>query len=104
MAQNKKLSIKPLSDRVVVKPFDASEEKRLPSGIIIPETVKKEKLFEGKVMAIGPGRLNDSGGRIPMEVKVGDVVLFKKPWDEPVKLDGEEYFVLSESEITLIKE
>lgn len=97
------LKIQPLGDRVVVKPVDGNEEKKLASGIIIPETVKGEKPAKGTVVAVGPGRHNEDGdGRIPMEVKVGQKVMFKKPWDEPVKIDGEEYYVLSESEITLI--
>ena len=99
----KKLSLKPLGDRVVVRPGDTGGEKKLASGIIIPETVNKEKLFAGEVVAVGPGRRSDKGERIPLEVKAGDKVFFKKPWDEPIKLDGEEYYVLSESEILLIE-
>ena len=99
----KKLSLKPLGDRVVVRPSSTSGEKKLPSGIIIPETVNKEKLFEGEVITVGAGRINDKGARVPLEVKPGDTVFFKKPWDEPIKLDGEEYYVLSESDILLIE-
>ncbi|MFZ1075752.1 MAG: co-chaperone GroES [Minisyncoccia bacterium] len=99
----KKLSLKPLGDRVVVRPSDSGGEKKLASGIIIPETVNKEKLFAGEVVAVGAGRRSDKGERIPLEVKAGDKVFFKKPWDEPIKLDGEEYYVLSESEILLIE-
>ncbi|HEY4510881.1 MAG TPA: co-chaperone GroES [Candidatus Paceibacterota bacterium] len=103
MAQMKKLSIKPLGDRVVVKPDSTSEEKKLPSGIILPEGTDKEKMLKGEVVAVGPGRKNDSGGRIGMDVSVGDTVFFKKPWDEPIKIEGTEYYVLSESDITLIE-
>jgi len=99
----KKLSLSPLGDRVVVRPLDLSGEKKLASGIIIPETVNKEKLIKGEVVSVGTGRRNDSGERIPVEVQVGDTVFFKKPWDEPIKLDNVEYFVLSESEIILIE-
>jgi chaperonin GroES len=99
----KKLSLKPLGDRVVVRPSNTTGEKKLASGIIIPETVNKEKLFEGEVVTVGPGRVNDKGVHIPLEVKPGDKVFFKKPWDEPIKLDGEEYYVLSESDILLIE-
>lgn len=99
----KKFPLSPLGDRVVVRPSNKNGEKKLASGIIIPETVNKEKLFEGEVITVGPGRVNDKGARIPLEVKPGDKVFFKKPWDEPIKLDGEEYYVLSESDILLIE-
>lgn len=100
----KKLSLKPLGDRVVVRPEDMGGEKKLASGIIIPETVNKEKLFKGEVISVGAGRKNDKGERIAPEVAPGDIVFFKKPWDEPIKLDGVEYYVLSESEIILIEQ
>lgn len=99
----KKLSLKPLGDRVVVRPLDGAGEKKLASGIIIPETVNKEKLFKGEVISVGSGRKNDAGERIAPEVASGDIVFFKKPWDEPIKLDGVEYYVLSESEIILVE-
>lgn len=103
MATKTDLMIQPLGDRVVVKPADKNEEKVLASGIIIPDTVTKEKPGKGTVVAVGPGRFNEDGdGRIPMEVKVGNTVMFKKPWDEPVKINGVEYYILSESDITLI--
>ncbi len=95
----KKLSLKPLGDRVVVQPSEMNGEKKLASGIIIPETVNKEKLFTGEVVNVGPGRRNEKGERIPLEVAPGDTVFFKKPWDEPIKMDGVEYYILSESDI-----
>ena len=100
----KKLAWKPLGDRVLVKPDERGGEKKLASGIIIPKTADTEKLFTGTVVATGPGRRDDDGARMPLEVAEGDRVLFKKPWDEPLSLDGEEYFVLSESDISLIKQ
>jgi chaperonin GroES len=103
MAQTKKLSVKPLGDRVVVKPLVHEGEKKLASGIILPAT-NKEKPIEGQVVAVGPGRTTDTGYRIPMEVQVGDKVYFKKPWDEPMKINDVEYYVLAESEITLIQD
>lgn len=87
----------------MVKPAEKEGEKKLSSGIIIPETVDKEKLLSGTVVAVGPGKYTDAGGRLPMEVKVGDTVLFKKPWDEPFKVDAVEYYVLPESDISLIQ-
>lgn len=99
----KKLSFMPLGDRVLVKPSEKGGEKKLASGIIIPETVDKEKLLTGEVVAVGRGKVGSDGTRLPMEVAVGDTVLFKKPWDEPLKIDGEEHYVLSESDISLVK-
>lgn len=99
----KKLSLVPLGDRVVVLPEGKSGEKKLASGIIIPETVDKEKLMKGEIISTGPGKKNDEGKYIPMEVKVGDTIFFKKPWDEPIKMDNTEYYVLSESDIILIE-
>ncbi|MCR4276233.1 MAG: co-chaperone GroES [Candidatus Parcubacteria bacterium] len=99
----KKLSLKPLGDRVVVMPSEKEGEKKLASGIIIPETVSKDKLLSGEVVAVGPGRRTDDGKRLPIEVKVGDTVFFKKPWDEPIKMNEVEYYVLSESDIIFIK-
>jgi len=99
----KKLTLKPLGDRVVVRPLEKEGEKKLASGIILPETANKEKLMKGEVITIGSGRRNDEGARISMEVQAGDIVFFKKPWDEPIKIDGVEHYVLSESEIILIE-
>jgi chaperonin GroES len=97
----KKLSLSPLGDRVLVRPFDMQGEKKLASGIIIPETVNKEKLLKGEIIAVGTGKRTETGERVPMEVKIGDIVYFKKPWDEPIKLDNVDHFVLSESELVL---
>jgi len=97
----KKFSLKPLGDRIVVLPSEKEGEKKLASGIIIPDTVNKEKLLKGEVIAVGPGRRNDEGKRIPVEVKPGDTVFFKKPWDEPFKMNDVEYHVISESEVLL---
>jgi chaperonin GroES len=86
-------SVKPLGDRVVVRPL-ASEEVSA-SGIIIPDTVKKEKAQFGTVVAVGPGRYVD-GALVPMTVQKGDEVLFDT-YKSPVEIDGEEYFILEES-------
>jgi chaperonin GroES len=99
---NKKFNFVPLGDRVLVRPSEKEGEKKLASGIIIPEAANKEKLYKGEVVVVGAGRRNEKGERIPLEVKAGDAVFFKKPWDEPIKLDGVEYYVLSESDILLV--
>lgn len=101
MATKQSLSIAPLADRVVVKPLEAKEEQVLASGIIIPDTGSKEKPSKGKVVAVGPGRYDD-GELVPMTVKVGQTVLFSKYGFDEVKMDGEEYFILSESQILAV--
>ncbi len=94
----KKLSLKPLGDRVVVMPAEKGGEKKLASGIIIPETVDKEKPAQGTVIAVGPGKYED-GKRVPMQVKVGDTVIFSKYGYDEVKVEGQEYYILSEGSI-----
>jgi chaperonin GroES len=84
--------LEPLEDRVVVKPIEEGTQKT-PTGIIIPDTAK-EKPQEGEVVAIGPGRFED-GKRIPLDVKVGDRVLYSKYGGTEVKVEGDEYLVLS---------
>lgn len=103
MTKEKKFGAQPLGDRVVVRPDERGAEKKLVSGIIIPESADKEKLMKGEIVAVGPGKRTESGTRLPIEVKVGDTVFFKKPWDEPIKIDSIEYYVLSESDISLIE-
>lgn len=99
----KKFPLSPLGDRVVVLPSEKEGEKKLASGIILPEAANKEKLLKGEVVAVGPGRRTDTGERIPIEVKPGDVVFFKKPWDEPIKISDVEYYVISEPDVILIQ-
>jgi len=93
------MKIRPLSDRVVVKPLNPEEQKK--GGIIIPDTAK-EKPQEGEVVAVGPGRVTDSGNLIKMEVKVGDRVLFGKYAGTEVTIDDEEYLIMRESDILAI--
>jgi chaperonin GroES len=95
-----KVAIKPLEDRIVVQPSDA--ETTTASGIVIPDTAK-EKPQEGKVLAVGPGRFED-GKRVPLDVKVGDVVLYSKYGGTEVKYSGEEYLVLSARDVLAIIE
>ena len=91
------VSIKPLEDRIVVKPLDA--EQTTASGLVIPDTAK-EKPQEGEVIAVGPGRFDDEGEkRIPLDVKVGDTVLYSKYGGTEVKVDGDELLVLRESDV-----
>jgi chaperonin GroES len=86
----------PLGDRVVVRPIEREEMTR--SGIVLPETAK-EKPQEGEVIAVGPGRLTEDGKRVPMEVAVGDRVLFAKYAGTEFKEDGVEYLIIRESDI-----
>lgn len=89
-------SIRPLADRVIVRRVDADE--KTAGGIIIPDTAK-EKPAKGEVLAVGPGARDERGHAIPMDVKVGDLVLFGKWGGTEVKVDGEDLLVLKESDI-----
>jgi chaperonin GroES len=92
------ISIKPLEDRIVVKPLEA--ETTTASGLVIPDTAK-EKPQEGEVLAVGPGRWEE-GNRIPLDVSVGDVVLYSKYGGTEVKYGGEEYLILSARDILAV--
>jgi len=98
---SKKLNLRPLGDRLVVEPTE--KEERTASGIILPETAK-EKPQEGTVLAAGPGRTDDDGKRIAMDVKVGDVVLYAKYAGTEVKIDDKKLLILKESDILAIVE
>ncbi len=87
------MKLQPLGDRVVVKPND-EEEARTASGLVIPDTAK-EKPQLGTVLAVGPGEVNDSGDRVPLDVKKGDVVVYSKYSGTEIKLEGDEYLILS---------
>lgn len=93
------MNIKPLADRVVVKPAPAEEKTK--GGIILPDTAK-EKPVQGEVVAVGPGRVSDDGKKIPMEVKKGDQVLYGKYSGTEVTIDGEEYLIMRESDLFAI--
>jgi chaperonin GroES len=90
------VSIQPLEDRIVVKPLDA--EQTTASGLVIPDTAK-EKPQEGEVVAIGPGRIDDNGNRVPLDVSVGDKVIYSKYGGTEVKHAGEEYLILSARDV-----
>ena len=94
----KGFSLEPLEDRIVVRPGE--EEEMTVSGIVIPDTAK-EKRQEGEVVAVGPGRFDD-GTRVPMEVKVGDKVIYSKYGGTEVKVEGDEYLILSARDVLAI--
>ncbi len=95
------MNIRPLNDRLLVQRLEA--ETTTASGIIIPDSAK-EKPAEGKVVAVGPGKLNDKGDRVALQVKEGDRVLFSKYGGTDVKLDGEDYLIMREDDILGIVE
>ena len=101
MSTATKVVLKPLEDRIVVEPLEA--EQVTASGLVIPDTAK-EKPQEGKVLAVGPGRFDDKGVRVPVDVKVGDVVLYSKYGGTEVKYSGEEYLVLSARDVLAVIE
>ena len=94
------VTIKPLEDRIVVKPIDA--EQTTASGLVIPDTAK-EKSQEGEVLAVGPGRFEE-GQRLPLDVSVGDTVLYSKYGGTEVKYSGEEYLILSARDVLAVIE
>ena len=100
IVHKKSMNIKPLHDHVIVKPVTADEVTA--SGIILPDTMDKERPEKGEIIAIGEGRFSKTGERIPMSVKVGDVVMFKKYSPDEIKIDGEELLVIKEGDIMAI--
>lgn len=94
----KDVSIRPLGDRVLIKPL--SDEEKSPSGIIIPDTVSEQKNDRGEVLAVGEGRVGDDNKRIPVSVKKGDTVLFQ--WGEKVEYGGEDYYLVGEGNILAV--
>jgi chaperonin GroES len=94
------MNLKPLRDRVVIKAMEAEEVTK--SGIVIPDTAKKERPQEGEVVAVGPGRLDDSGKVIPVAVKVGDKVIYSKYGGVEVKVDDQDYLIMREDDILAV--
>ncbi len=94
-----KINLKPLADRVIIKPSEAEETTK--GGIILPDTAK-EKPIEGTVVAIGPGKVSDDGKQVKPEVKIGDKVLYGKYSGTEVTVEGEEYLIMRESDIFAI--
>lgn len=96
-------NITPLGDRVLLKPLSAEESgSKTASGIIIPDTIDKEKPEQGTVIAAGDGKYDDNGNLIPMRVSVGDRVVFSKYAPNEIKLEGQEYYIIDESSILAI--
>jgi chaperonin GroES len=95
------MKARPLHDRILVKRLEESEQKV--GGIIIPDTAK-EKPQQGKVVAVGNGKVKDDGARIALDVKAGDTILFGKYSGQEIKLDGEEYLIMREEEVLAILE
>jgi chaperonin GroES len=93
------VTIKPLEDRILVEPQDAEQVTK--SGLVIPDTAK-EKPQEGKVIATGPGRIDDNGNRVPLDVSVDDVIIFSKYGGTEVKYDGKEYLLLNARDILAV--
>jgi len=92
----KDLKIHPLEDRIVIQPADETESMR--GGLYIPDTAK-EKPTQGSVIAVGPGRLDDNGKRIPMDLKVGDQVIYGKYSGTPYTVEGDEYVIIKASDV-----
>ena len=95
------ISIKPLEDRIVIRQVEA--EQTTASGLVIPDTAK-EKPQEGEVIAVGPGRVDDNGNRIPVDVKVGDVVIYSRYGGTEVKYEGQEFQILSSRDVLAVGE
>ncbi len=96
------MKLRPLGDRVILSPL--AKEEVTKGGILLPDTVDKERPEQGKVVAVGPGKLREDGARVEMSVKVGDVVMFKKYAPDEFKVDGETYLVLAESDLMAVVE
>lgn len=96
------MKLKPLSNNVIVKPL--KKEEMTKSGIVLPDTVDKDRPERGEIIACGPGKILDNGQLQAMSVQVGNQVIFKKYSPDEIKIDGEEYLVLSESDIVAIVE
>ena len=96
------MQFKPLSNRVFIEAIE--EDKKTKSGIVLPDTAEKEKPIKGKVVAAGPGKMNEKGERNQMSVKVGSVVLFKKYGPDEIEIEGKKYLVGDEDDILAILE
>lgn len=103
--KNQPINIKPLADRVLVEPItDEEREKTTKLGIIIPDTIEKEKSEKGKVIAVGPGKMTDQGKLIPLSVKKGQTIIFSKYGPDEIKVGEKEYYIIKEDNILAILE
>ena len=93
------MKIQPLSDHILLEPLRSEKKK---GGIILPDTIDKERPEKAKVVAVGPGKLNKDGKRVPVEVKKGQVVLFKKYGPDEIKIDDTEYLIAREEDILAV--
>jgi len=96
------MKIKPLSDYILVEPI--KQEEITKGGVLIPETAREERAIRGKVIAVGPGKLNEKGERIPVSVKEGQIIIFKKYAPDEIKIDDKEYYFIREDDIMAIIE
>lgn len=102
MKQKKEIKIKPLADYVLIEPIKEPEKTK--GGILLPQSAEKEKPEKGKVIAVGPGKRDEKGNLIPVSVKVGQKVLFKKYGPDEIKVDDKEYLICKEEDILAIIE
>jgi len=94
--------LKPLFDNIIVKRLEENEKTK--SGIVLPDTVDKEKPQKGEIIAVGPGKIDEQGNKIALQVKVGDKILFRKYSPDEIKIDGEEVLVMAQSDVIAIIE
>jgi chaperonin GroES len=97
-----KMALKPMNDYLLIEP--TKEDEVTKGGIVIPETAREERAVKGKVIAVGPGKLNDKGERVPLTIKVGQTVIFKKYAPDEIKVDDKEYYFVREDDILAIVE
>ena len=94
------MQIKPLADHIVIEP--TSQEEKTQAGILLPQTAEKERPEQGKVVAVGPGKMHSSGKRLEMEVKIGDVVIFTQYGPNEIKVEGKKYLIAKQEDILAI--
>ncbi len=97
-----KIVIKPLGDRVLIEAGEKSGERKTSSGIVIPDTAEKERPEQGKIIAVGPGKVNEAGKLVPLAVKKGQTVLFSKYGPSEIKVEGTEYLIVKEEDILAV--
>jgi chaperonin GroES len=104
MSKKLSINIKPLSDRVLIEPLPEKKEIKTKTGIVIPETVEKEKKDRGKIVAVGPGKRDEKGKLIPLSVKSGQTVIFSEYSADKIKVGEKEYYIVSENNILAVVE